>query len=253
MVVEIERHGDIAVLYLNDLRRKNALSTALVDALIAAFEDSRAGDDPARAIVISNCGDDFCAGADINDMLATGWLDNSVGVRTPVDLFKVIDSDPRPVIAAVQGLVLGGGVELTSVCDLVIAETATTFRLPEIALGVLPNTALARLPAMIGMRRAAELILTRRVWTADEARACGFVTSVVSREDLVPAAIKLAGSIVRGAPPTVIAGVKAALRADDWAKADGFLELMDSAEWREGTSAFAEKRKPDYERFWRNT
>lgn len=254
MLVELEQHGDVAVLYLNDLRRKNALSNGLVDALIAGLAETASGQAPARAIVISNRGDDFCAGADIKDMLATGWLEKAAGsgeTLTPVDLFKAIDREPRPVVAAVQGLVLGGGVELATVCDLVVAEKGTTFRLPEIGLGVLPNTALSRLPAMIGTRRTAELILSRRPWGADEALANGFVTSVVSREDLVAAAVKLAQSIVRGAPPKAIAGVKAALREDDWDRTDGFLDLMDGAEWREGTTAFAEKRRPDYERFWR--
>ncbi|MGK8642564.1 enoyl-CoA hydratase/isomerase family protein [Brucella anthropi] len=254
MVVELERHGDIAVLYLNDLRRKNALSTALVEALIGCLAETRGGDNPARAIVISNRGDDFCAGADIKDMLATGWLENDAASRTaptPVDLFRIIDRERRPVIAAVQGLVLGGGVELATVCDLVVAETSTTFRLPEIGLGVLPNTALSRLPAIIGARRTAELILTRRKWTAEEASVMGFVSSIVSRDDLVAAAVRMARSIIRGAPPVAIAGVKAGLRADDWERTDRLLDLMDGDEWREGTSAFAEKRKPDYEQFWR--
>ncbi len=254
MLVEHERHGDVAVLYLNDLRRKNALSNGLVDALIAGLAETGSGERPARAIVISNRGDDFCAGADIKDMLASGWLEKTAGAgeaRTPVDLFKAIDRTPRLVIAAVQGLVLGGGVELAAACDLVVAEKSTTFRLPEIGLGVLPNTALSRLPAMIGMRQTAELILSRRPWSADEARANGFVVSVVSRENLVAEAVKLAQSIVRGAPPRAIAGVKAALRADDWDRTDGFLDLMDGAEWREGATAFAEKRRPDYEQFWR--
>lgn len=254
MVVELERHGDIAVLYLNDLRRKNALSTTLVEALIDCLAQTGVGENSARAIVISNRGDDFCAGADIRDMLATGWLENDAGSRTaptPVDLFKFIDREPRPVIAAVQGLVLGGGVELATVCDLVVAETSTTFRLPEIGLGVLPNTALSRLPAIIGARRTAELVLTRRKWTAQEASAIGFVSSIVQRDDLVAAAVRMAQSIICGAPPAAIAGVKAALRVDDWERTDKFLDLMDGDEWREGTGAFAEKRKPDYEIFWR--
>jgi enoyl-CoA hydratase/carnithine racemase len=255
MFVEVDRHGDVAVLYLNDLSRRNALSTELVAALVACLEETRGGEHPARAIVISNRGNDFCAGADIKDMLATGWLEKDAATRTaltPVDLFKIIDRDPRPVIAAVQGLVLGGGVELATVCDLVVAETSTTFRLPEIGLGVLPDTALSRLPAIIGARRAAELILSRRPWTAEEARVNGFVTAIVPQEELVAEAVKLAQSIVRGAPPRAIAGVKTALRADTWTQPDRFLDLMDSAEWREGTTAFAEKRKPDYEQFWRN-
>ncbi|MGV6872133.1 enoyl-CoA hydratase/isomerase family protein [Pseudochelatococcus sp. B33] len=254
MLIETERNGDVAILYLNDPHRKNALSTGLVQETLEAIAESRKGDNPARALVISTRGEDFCAGADIKDMLSTGWLERTEtdhSSPTPVDLFRTIDRDPRPVIAAVKGLVLGGGVELATVCDLVVADPQTSFRLPEIGLGVLPNTALSRLPAIIGARRAADLILSRRVWSAEEAERFGFVTLLAPKETLVEQAVRLAGGIVRNAPPTAIAGVKSALRPDDWSAIDGILGLMDGEEWREGTAAFAQKRKPDYERFWR--
>lgn len=254
MLVETERRGDVAVIYLNDDRRKNALSTALVTDVMAAIEDSRSGDVPARAIVITCRGTDFCAGADIRDMLDTGWLEREPGIPgetpTPIDLFKLIDADERPVVAAVRGLVLGGGVELATVCDLVVAAPQTTFRLPEIALGVLPNTALARLPAIIGRRRAAELILSRRPWSAEEAERYGFVSAITPEDELVGRAVSLAAGIVKGTPPKAIAGAKAALRSADWDRIASILGLMDGQEWREGTSAFVEKRKPDYEKFW---
>ena len=253
MLIELDRHGDVAVLYLNDPLRKNALSAGLVREAMAAIAETSCGDDPARAVVITNRGDDFCAGADINDMVATGWLERTAPeplLPTPVDLFRLIDRDSRPFVAAVQGLVLGGGVELATVCDLVVAAHETTFRLPEIGLGVLPNTALSRLPGIIGTRRTAELVLSRRPWTTAEAESMGFVTASAARESLVEMAVEIAAGIVRGAPPAAIAGVKASLRADDWAATNNILSLMDRNEWREGTSAFAEKRKPNYQPFW---
>ncbi|WP_011578912.1 MULTISPECIES: enoyl-CoA hydratase/isomerase family protein [Chelativorans] len=254
MLVDIERRGHVAIVYLNDEKRKNALSTVLVTDAMAAISESCKGPDPARALVLANHGTDFCAGADIRDMLDTGWLESEPRSHgetpTPVDLFKLIDADPRPVVAAVRGLVLGGGVELATVCDLVLAAPQTTFRLPEIGLGVLPNTALARLPAIIGRRRTAELILSRRAWSAEEAERFGFVTAIAPEEELLERAVALAAAIVKGAPPAAIGGVKSALRTADWDSIDGILGLMNGAEWREGTSAFVQKRKPDYEDFW---
>lgn len=254
MPVDTERHGAVAVIHLNDQARKNALSTGLVAVVMDAIRQSREGPKPARALVITCRGPDFCAGADIRDMLETGWLEREPGVAgktpTPLDLFKTIDADPRPIVAAVRGLVLGGGVELATVCDLVVAAPQSSFRLPEIGLGVLPNTALACLPAIIGRRRTAELILSRRAWSAEEAERFGFVTAIVPDEELIERAVALAGGIVRGAPPAAVAGVKTTLRSADWDRIDNILSLMDGAEWREGTSAFAEKRRPDYETFW---
>lgn len=256
MLIDVEHHDNVAVIYLNDPNRKNALSTKLIKDLMAGITATATAEHPARALVIANRGTDFCAGADIRDMLGTGWLEKTQpdsAQPTPVDLFKMINRDPRPIVAAVRGLVLGGGVELATVCDLVVAGSETSFRLPEIGLGVLPNTALGRLPAIIGRRRAAELILSRRVWLAGEAERIGFVNAVVPENQLVEHAIDMAGQLVKSAPPAAISGVKSALGTDDWEQIDSFLQLMDSDEWREGTTAFTEKRRPDYERFWRKS
>lgn len=254
-LVEVERHDHIAVIFLNDGRRRNALSTQLVREMIDALAESRKGEAPARAVVITGRDADFCAGADIRDMVETGWLDggaNASGDPTPPDLFRAIEEDPRPIVAAVHGRVLGGGVELAIACDLVVAASTTRFMLPEIGLGVLPNTALARLPSIIGARRTAELILTRRPWDAQQGLDFGFVNTIAEAETLRTAAIELAGGIVAGAPPGAIAGVKQALKigAGDWDQITKILELMARPEWEEGTRAFTEKRALDYEALW---
>lgn len=254
-LVQVERQGHVAVICLNDARRRNALSTQLVREAMEALAESRSGAAPARAVVITGQDADFCAGADIRDMLETGWLDggaNASGEPTPPDLFRAIEEDPRPVVAAVHGRVLGGGVELAIACDLVVAAPTTRFMLPEIGLGVLPNTALARLPAIIGARRTAELVLTRRAWDAKEAADFGFVNVIAETETLRTTAVELASAIVASAPPGAIAGVKQALKApaQDWDQITKILELMVRPEWEEGTRAFTEKRVPDYEALW---
>jgi enoyl-CoA hydratase/carnithine racemase len=168
-----------------------------------------------------------------------------------VNLFRALIDDPRPVIAAVDGLAMGGGVELTLSCDMVLVSDKARFALPELGLGLVPRTALARLPEIIGRRKALELILTRRRLTADEAVALGLANHKV--ENPLEAALKLAEEIIT-APPAAIAAVKRNLGRvppGDWQAVHRLLADLDPAEWREGLTAFSEKRGPDFERFWK--
>jgi enoyl-CoA hydratase/carnithine racemase len=207
----------------------------------------------ARALVIVSAAKHFCAGADIKEFLKGELLDpNRAAPETsPVNLFRALIDDPRPVIAAVDGLAMGGGVELTLSCDMVLVSDKARFALPELGLGLVPRTALARLPEIIGRRKALELILTRRRLTADEAVALGLANHKV--ENPLEAALKLAEEIIT-APPAAIAAVKRNLGRvppGDWQAVHRLLADLDPAEWREGLTAFSEKRGPDFERFWK--
>ena len=252
--VRVSVEDGIAVLVLAMPTRRNALSAALVGACLDAL-----GQPPvraARALVLAGDGPAFCAGADIGDLLGAGWLTaNPVG-PTPMDLFEAIHRDPRPVIAAATGLVLGGGFELTLCCDLVVAAADAVFAFPEIAHGVMPNTGLLLLGSLIGPRRALELVLTRRRLAAAEAFAVGLASSVEPPEATRPAAIALARRIVTGAPPTAIAAAKRSMRHGssdiDWAFVRASLAHLSPAEWQEGLHAFTQRRQPDYDPFWRN-
>ena len=209
MSIHVERRGHVVLALLDDEPRRNALSTALVRELIEVIQTSRR--ERVRAIVIGSTGRVFCAGADISEMLGQDWqtwLDPRPESPTPLDLFETIENDPRPIIAAVDGPAIGGGVELTLACDLVLASEKANFTLPELGHGAIPNTALARLPRITGSRMALDLILTRRRVAAEEALALGLVNRLVPSEQLHEAAISLAESIV-SAPPGAIAGGEA--------------------------------------------
>ena len=251
-LVETERVGEIAVIWMSDPRRRNALSVPLVGGLIQALNSSRS--DGARAAVIASRETAFCAGADIGDMLENGWLDgrpSDAAEPTPPDLFEAIEADGRPILAAVDGFALGGGVELCLACDLIVAGSSASFMLPELSLGVLPNTALARLPNQIGARAAADLIFTRRRIDAAEALRLGMISLLVEGSDVVGQAVAAAQDLVSKVPPTAFAAAKRNLRrGPDWTSIRAMLGQMDPEEWREGTSAFVEKRAPDYQRFW---
>jgi enoyl-CoA hydratase/carnithine racemase len=252
-LVKVEEIGDVALIWMSDEKRRNALSTALVGELINALEVSRT--DGSRIVVLASGQKAFCAGADIRDMLGNGWLDRRYGAEgppTPPELFEAIEADPRVIVAAVDGLALGGGVELCLACDLVVAGSAASFMFPEVSLGVVPNTAIGRLPQMIGYRAAAELILTRRRVDANEALRLGLVSALADQEGAVNRAVTMAQAICAGAPPAALTAVKRNLaRGRSWRDIHAMLTDMDPAEWREGTAAFRDKRAPDYTPFWR--
>jgi enoyl-CoA hydratase/carnithine racemase len=252
-LVLFEQRGLVGLILLNDKKRRNALCADIVNGIIDALEQSKKS--LTRAIVIGSTQTAFCAGADIKEMLLAGWLVADAprsSQRNPLDLFEALEADGRPIIAAVNGLTLGGGLELALACDIVVASEAATFALPEISLGVIPNTAMARLPALIGPQAALELIWTRRRLNAGQAKELGIVSRIVESSGLIDHAIELAQSIVVDTPPAAVAAVKHGIKkGETWTTIRALLGTLDQDEWQEGFSAFLDKRKPDYEAYWR--
>lgn len=253
MTVLYDHRDGIAILTLNDLQRRNALSRASVSILLELLERSRM--EKARAVVIAANGPIFCSGANIDD-LKQGWMSGAPDPTDPALLFRNLADDPRPTIAAVQGGALSGGFELTLSCDLVVMGTEAYFALPELGHGVIPNTALARLHPVIGTRRALELILTSRRLSGQEALQWGLVNRLAATADVLPGAIDLALAIVQSSPPGAIRAAKRNLAhhdETDWVRVVSSPQEAPSAEWREGLRAFDERRKPSYEQFWQDT
>jgi enoyl-CoA hydratase len=254
MTVSRTTEGHVAILTLDYPEHHNALSAALVGDLLDAV---RALDpEPVRAIVIASKGRFFSAGANIPDLLERGWLSGQPADDDPVALFQTLATHRLPVLAAVTGPALGGGFELCLSCDLVVASDTAWFALPEIGLGVFSNTALARLPALVGPRRAMEFMATRRRIPAEEAVALGLVNALAPAADVVSSAVTLAQSIVDGAPPAALKALKGALNehaTTDWVRVRTSVSQLSEPEWREGLAAFVEKRSPDYQPFWDQT
>jgi enoyl-CoA hydratase len=254
MTVNRTTEGPVAVLTLDYPNHHNALSAALVGDLLEAVRE--VDRDPVRAIVIAGKGRFFSAGANIPDLLDRGWLAGQAADDDPVALFQTLATHRLPVLAAVNGPALGGGFELCLSCDLVVAADTAWFALPEIGLGVFPNTALARLPALVGRRRALEIMATRRRIPADEAAVLGLVNALAPAADVVAATVRLARSIVDGAPPGALKALKAVLNQHaptDWAHVRTSVSQLAEPEWREGLAAFVEKRSADYQPFWDQT
>jgi len=245
-----ERRGKVALLTLDDPGRRNALSREIVRGLSSALD--KALNEGVRAVVIAAAGPAFCAGANIDD-LRDGWMESPHPDEDPAVMFKRIVEFDRPVVAAVHGAAVGGGMELTLACDLVVAAESAWFSMPELGHGVIPNTGLALLSRVIGLRRASELILTRRRVSVEEAADIGLVNRVVHGNNVVDAALSLAEQIVGSVPPGALKAAKLNLHAHaaiDWNRVLKSPLDVPRQEWQEGITAFNEKRAPEYGRFW---
>lgn len=250
--VLFEMRGSVALLTLNDPDRRNALSREIVRGLFGAL--SRSVEAGARAVVVAASGPAFCAGANIDD-LRNGWMEGKDPSEDPALLFKRLTESKRPVIAAIHGPAIGGGLELALSCDLAIAADKAWFAMPELGHGVIPNTGIALLPRLVGTRRAMDLMLTRRRVAADEALAMGLVNRIVSAEQVLQEALALAEDIVSKVPPGAIRAAKWNLRAHaavDWERVLQSPLDVPKAEWQEGLDSFTERRAPSFERFWAN-
>jgi enoyl-CoA hydratase/carnithine racemase len=254
--VKVERRGRAALLTLDRPERMNALSR---DTLLALGRLGRelAADPEVRAIVLTGAGDKaFCAGADLKER--QGFSDDDV--RAQVGLYRTelaaLDRSPKPVVAALNGVAFGGGLELALVCDLRVAVPEAKVGLPETTLGIIPGAGgTQRLPRIVGEARAKEMILLGRRLTAQEALAWGLVNRVSPPGvNVVDDTLEFLAPILDGAP----IAQAAALRAIDVsfeAPLEQGLELervfydetLRSEDRREALRAFAEKRKPAFQ------
>jgi enoyl-CoA hydratase len=192
-VVRIEVSGGIAVVTLNRPDKRNALNLEMVRALHDAL-GSLEGDAGLRAVIVTGAGDHFAAGADIAELRERRAGDALASINGA--LFNRVEDLAVPVIAAVRGFALGGGCELAVACDLRVAGASARLGQPEVGLGILPGAgATHRLPRLVGLGRAKELILTGRLVTADEALAMGLVNRVVDDAQVLDRARDLAAGI----------------------------------------------------------
>ncbi|MEV5559274.1 enoyl-CoA hydratase-related protein [Nonomuraea wenchangensis] len=237
----------VRVLTINRPSRLNALSRSLGQALGAAFRDADA--DPAvRAVVLVGAGTRaFCAGGDLKEMAEGG---NGSGVRI---VTQALASRPgKPLVAAVNGLAFGGGLELVLACDLAVCAGRATFALPEVRRGVLATGGgLVRLPQVVGVRRAMQMALTGQVIDAATALSWGLVNEVVEDGALLDRAAVLATAIAANAPLSVAAS-KAVIyessrlpEQEAWALNERYhARIAASQDALEGPRAFREKRAP---------
>ncbi|MBB4660624.1 crotonase/enoyl-CoA hydratase family protein [Conexibacter arvalis] len=241
----------VLVLTIDRPSRKNAFDRATAVALARAL-DRYETDDTLRAAVLTGAGGCFSAGQDLTAIVAEGIArDEARGG------FGVMEVPPaKPLIAAVEGYAVGGGMEVCLSCDLVVAARGARFGMPEAARGLFAaGGGLFRLPRRIPYHLAMEACLTGELWPAQRYAELGLVNRVVDDGQALAAAIELAERIGRSGPVAVRATTGVIRRSGDWTDAEGWrrqMELGDavfaSEDFHEGIAAFAERREP----VWRN-
>jgi enoyl-CoA hydratase len=194
-LVLVRRAGDTVEITLNRPGKHNALNLALVEALHGEL-DTLAGDETLAAVILTGAGEHFVAGADVGELHDRRRAEALAGINSR--LFRKVEDLPVPVICAVEGYALGGGCELALAADIRIASESAIFGQPEVGLGIIPGAgATYRLPRVVGMGFAREMILTGRRVQADEALRIGLVNRVVPAGEALAAAWKSAAAVAR--------------------------------------------------------
>jgi methylglutaconyl-CoA hydratase len=248
----VEQAAGTRTITLNRPERRNAMTPEMQAELIGAFEEAGVSD--CRAVILKGAGDAFCSGLDlavlqgIEQQSAAAHREDAQRVAR---LFRTLYELPKPTIAAVHGAAIAGGTALATICDFTLATPAVKFGFTEVRIGFVPALVSAFLALQVGDKRARDLLLTGRMFDAAQAHRLGLVNEMVPAEELLQRAHALA-QMVAGNSPQSLAATKRLLAAQNRVWLDTAIavameanaQARENADFREGVSAFLEKRKP---------
>lgn len=248
-----QEEGDVMVVVLNRPERLNAMNTPMMRELRTLFTDLYVHADQARCVIVTGAGErGFCPGADLKErdgMSDETWRSQHALVE---QIARAMMQAPQPIIAAVNGVAMGGGAEIALLCDFIYAADHARFAFPEVTRGIMPGMAGPQnLPRAVGVRRAKEIVLTGRPFSAAEAADWGMVNRVLPLPDLMPTALETARAIAANAPIGVRSAKAALDKATELDRATGYdFEIaaynatIPTQDRLEGVRAFNEKRQP---------
>jgi enoyl-CoA hydratase/carnithine racemase len=244
-----ERHGGVLLVTLNRPGKLNALSKQLLGELVARLQDAES-DPGIGCVVLTGAGRAFSSGADTADMLDRGLASYADPER--LRYWRAVECFPKPLVAAVNGFALGGGLELVLLCDIVLAAESAKFGCPEIRIGSFPGDGgTQRLPRLVGKPFAMQMILTGEMIDARLAERKGLASEVIADRELLSRALGIAGSVASNSV-AVTPFAKRAVRAAERTPLDEGLRIEQELaieafaleDRMEGLRAFAEKRQP---------
>jgi methylglutaconyl-CoA hydratase len=244
--------GRIATIMLNRPEKRNAISFELIRELTHALDTVKQSD--AQVLIITGAGKAFSGGLDLENLKALigrSHEQNLEDSRTMARLFRAIYDFPTPTIAAVNGPAIAGGTGIATICDLTIASTEAKFGYTEVRIGFVPAIVSTFLIHQVGEKHARDLLLTGRIFGAEEAYRIGLVNEVVAPENLMQRATEIAQILIENSPASLRA-TKALLSRNVDKELDAQIEaaitenaaIRQTHDFREGISSFLEKRKP---------
>ena len=252
-LLSVEKGNGILTITLDNPKTLNALDSKMLSEIEEVFVQARE-DASVRAVILTGSGKSFVAGADIKAMSTMSAEEAKIFGAKGARVFRMIEVLPKPVIAAVNGFALGGGCELAMACDIRVASTKAKFGQPEVGLGITPGfSGTQRLPRIVGIGKAKELIFSGNIISAEEAQKIGLVEQVVEPEELLHTAQVLAEKIVSNGSVAVSLSKQAindGLQMDIDRGIDMEVALFalcfSTEDQKEGMSAFLEKRAPKF-------
>ena len=252
--IKLEHEKGIATIFINRPEKLNALNKATIQELHETLKmvDENPG---VRAIILTGSGEKaFVAGADILEFANFSAVEGAqLAAKGQELLFDLIENLKTPVIAAINGFALGGGLELAMACHFRVASDNAKMGLPEVSLGLIPGYGgTQRLPRLVGKGRAMEMIMTAGMITAEDAYRAGLVNHVVPQADLLATCMTLANKIMKNSPVAIAKAIEA-INANFASGVNGFHveirtfgECFATEDFKEGTTAFLEKRKAEF-------
>ena len=251
----LDLRDGLALVTVNRPDKLNALNDTVISEL-GELAGQIATDDAIRAVILTGAGSKaFVAGADIGELAECDSVRAFTLSQKGSQIFRRLEQSDKPIVAAVNGFALGGGCELAMACHFRIASENARFGQPEVRLGILPGYGgTVRLPRLIGRGRASELLMSGGMIDAQEAYRIGLVNRVVPADRLIPECETLLRTILENAPLAVAACLQMVdhqeeMSVDEALALEGrrFGDLADTADFREGTEAFIEKRKATFQ------
>jgi methylglutaconyl-CoA hydratase len=248
----VAEESGVRTIMLNRPERRNAMTPQMQEELLAALGEAAAGD--CRVVVLTGAGAAFCAGLDLNLLQTTNdrlEAEHREDAERIARLFRALYELPKPTIAAVNGVAVAGGAGLATICDFTLAVEGAQFGYTEARIGFVPALVSAFLTLQIGDKKARDLLLTARLIAAEEAHDLGLVNEVVSPESLAERTNELVAELKANSPQSIKMTKRLlAMQNKAWLDAaiqyalDANSESRATHDFREGVSAFLEKRKP---------
>lgn len=250
--VELTYEGRVATLTLNRPEKRNAISFELIDELLRAFDEVAKSD--AIVLIVTGAGKAFCSGMDLDNLkalLGRTPEQNLQDSKTMVQLFRSLYEFPKVTIAAVNGAAIAGGTGLALLCDFTLAVPDAKFGYTEVRIGFVPAIVSTFLLRQVGEKQARDLLLTGRIFGAEEAARMGLINEIVPGENLMSRALELAAllmansaSSLRATKQLLTDHARMELDAHIGAAVRENAAIRSTADFREGITSFLEKRKP---------